>query len=146
MPGFSATCMAAARASWFALPVTKVSKVNVAVEPRALRRVAGASARALAGRGRGLAPGASAPRASTSRRPTSRPPASAASRSMRAANRSRTRSSTNRLGAARTSVSPVARFGHQRADPGIELLRGELLLKPPQARVPEVLHLVIGLS
>ncbi|MCY1542100.1 hypothetical protein D9M68_778270 [compost metagenome] len=28
VPGFSATCSAAARASWFALPVTKFSKVR----------------------------------------------------------------------------------------------------------------------
>ena len=62
---------------------------------------------------------------------------------MRAAKRSRTSSSTKRLGAARTSVSAAgARFGRERPDPGIELLRGELLLEPTQAGVPEVLHLL----
>jgi len=35
-----------------------------------------------------------------------------------------------------------SRFEHKGANPRIELLRGEFLLKPPQALVPEVLHLV----
>src|SRR5882672_703734 len=35
-------------------------------------------------------------------------------------------------------------FRRKRPDPGIELLRGELLLESTQAGVPEVLHLVVG--
>src|SRR5205085_10707175 len=37
-------------------------------------------------------------------------------------------------------------LGRQRPNPSIELLRGELLLESPQARVPEVLHLLVGLK
>ena len=39
-------------------------------------------------------------------------------------------------------VAGGARFGRERTDPRIELLRGELLLKPAQAGVPEGLHLL----
>src|SRR5436189_68856 len=67
MPGFSATWIAAARASWFALPVTKLSNLN-------------------------------------------------------------------------------ARLRRERPNPRIELLRGELLVESPDERVPEVLHLIVGLK
>jgi len=39
-----------------------------------------------------------------------------------------------------------ARLGRERPNPGIELLRGQLLLESTQAGVPEVLHLLVGLK
>ena len=145
MPGFSATCDGRGARQLVGLAGDE------AVEREAgLRRARSAAGRRRRARRRGCGRRArrvSATRASTRRTPISRPLASAARRSMRAAKRSRTSSSTKRLGAVRTSVSlGRARFGRERPDPGIELLRGQLLLQSPQARVPEVLHLLVGLN
>ena len=91
--------MAAARASWFALPVTKLSKLNPG-----LRRARSSECGTLAwtgDAGKGVARTApSAPRASTSFKETALTPSSEKSFSMRPENRSRTSSSTNRFGAA----------------------------------------------
>ena len=43
-------------------------------------------------------------------------------------------------------VFGCAGLGRQGPNPGIELLRGQLLLKTTQAGVPEVLHLLVGLK
>ena len=84
-------------------------------------------------------------RARTRRKPRSRPLASDARRSMRAAKRSRTSSSTNRFGAVQDQrVGRLGRFRRKRPDPRVELLREELLLEAPQAGIPEVLHLFVG--
>src|SRR6266850_2317962 len=97
VPGFSATWIAAARASWLALPVTKLSNENVRFR-RARSRIVGTS----------LAPRCAG------------------------------------CGARAAASAPRARTRRTRPDPGIELLRGELLLESTQAGVPEVLHLVVG--
>jgi len=41
-------------------------------------------------------------------------------------------------------IGRLARLGRERPDPRVELLRGELLLEPAQASIPEVLHLFVG--
>jgi len=43
-------------------------------------------------------------------------------------------------------VAGGAALRRQRPNPGIELLRGQFLLEPTQAGVPEILHLVMGLD
>jgi hypothetical protein len=135
--------MAAARASWFALPVTKVSNENVGLS-RARSRLDGFDRPRRGLRG--------------------------ADRRLRAA---RQHQAQAELAPARLGGEPfdargkalahelehesvwrcqdqgigcLAHLGRERPDPGIELLRGELLLKPPQASVPEILHLLVGLD
>ena len=44
------------------------------------------------------------------------------------------------------SVACLAVLEGERPNPGIELLRGQFLLEPTQAGVPEILHLVVGLD
>src|SRR6185295_15837131 len=106
MPGFSATCKAAARASWLALPVTKLSKLKFRLR-RARSGVTGGAARWPAAGARGAASAARAA-ASTSFTSISRPPSSAARRAILARKRSRTRSRTKRFGAVRTRVPESA--------------------------------------
>src|SRR5437868_1393440 len=113
--------MAAARASWFAFPVTKLSNEKPRLRRERSCTTGSAAGRAAAG---ALRAGVSAPRASTSRRPNSRPHASAARRSIREAKRSRTSSSTNRLGAARISVSSRAASRISRAQQDARWTRG----------------------
>jgi len=102
-----------------------------------------------AGRQAPRAPAGSAARAArTRRKPSSRPLAFGCQtlrcgwRSARAPAPARKRFGGGRAPACRFGVPRLRR---KRPDPGIELLRGELLLEPTQAGIPEVFHLVIGL-
>src|SRR3989304_1207589 len=97
MPGFSPTCTAAARASWFALPVTKLSNVNSRFS-RARSRIEGTSPLPRRARGAGAAAG-------EARAPQRR---------------------HERVGGGEDQgVRIDRRLGGERADPGVELLRGE---------------------
>ena len=134
--GFSATCSAAARASWFAFPVTKLSNENAGLSRRA-RESTGlghADRRSAAG---------SAMRARTRRKPSSR--RSPRWRAARCARRSARAPARARIDSVPrgSAYRPPRPLRAQRPDPGIELLRGEPLLGRAGS-IPEVLHLLGG--
>src|SRR5207253_36772 len=129
VPGFSATWMAAARASWFALPVTKLSNVK----PR-LRRARSSAEGAWA---------ASRCAAREHELQAALPAARLGGETLYARGKALAHQLEHEsVGGGQHERVVRGRFGCERPDPGVELLRGEFLLEPTQAGVPEVLHRV----
>ena len=138
-PGFSATCMAAARASWLLLPSTKFANVKSGFRRppicgSACSLFSRGSAAAASRRCRGHAPGA----ASRSRRPPRakerapvRPPARRSARAVLV-------HPVDDVAVRREQVQSTAVVhGLQRANPGVEMLGRQLFFEAAQALIPE---------
>src|SRR5512139_3761057 len=149
-PGFSATCIAAARASWFALPVTKVSNVrfgfsrlrsNCSELPETLSTTGPGSVAALS----------PAPSPFGNRMAVASAEAPSTAKTI-ATGRWAMRDAACAMRADRVQLQPDRCADRQRGgrlievesfqwfDPGRELLRGQLGLEEARAVLPDVLH------
>jgi len=143
IPGFSATWIAAARASWLALPVTKLSNENARFRRSTLqnrRYFACTALRRLPTRARRHRRRVREPAdAEVATGSLGGEPLDASDEALaHVFEHEAVGCSENQR------VGPGTGFQRKRPDPGIELLRGEFLPESTQAGVPEVLHLMVG--